>query len=136
MRVALTDRGRNNQVILVSYQVFKTVSITNKKTVVSQCFFLGACFTKSALNSIGPLQGSPQGLKGSLQGASWQVRLLFKRREISRYNDLMSFDVTRCIIRCHSLYHSLSFIVTRCCHSMLSLDVSPNCLFINDHKRK
>ena len=63
--------------------------------------------------------------------------------------------VTRChslsliVIRCHSLYHSLSlvvplavirchslsFVVTRCttrCHS-LSLDVLLDCLFINDH---
>ena len=35
----------------------------------------------------------------------------------------LSFVVTRCITRCHSLYYSLSFIVFRCttCYHLLSL---------------
>ena len=44
----------------------------------------------------------------------------------------LSLAVPRVVIRCHSLYHSLSLVVIRC-HS-LSLDVPLVCLFINDRK--
>ena len=42
--------------------------------------------------------------------------------------------VTRCTNRCHSLYHSMSFVVTPChlLYHSLSLDVQLVCLFIND----
>ena len=46
----------------------------------------------------------------------------------------LSFVVTPCTTRCHSLRHLLSFVVTLCttrCH-LLWLDVSIICLFIND----
>ena len=66
-----------------------------------------------------------------------------KKRRISRRATrcrLLSFVVIRCTTRCHSFYHSLSFVITRChrlslvvthFHS-LSLDVPLVCLFIND----
>ena len=40
-----------------------------------------------------------------------------KKKKIGRYNHSLSFVVTRCITRCHSMYHSLPFVVTRC-HSL------------------
>ena len=97
----------------------------------------------SALNSIVSLQGPPQGLKGSPQGAQRQGSFLFEKKK-----NLPKWSLVRChplyhslsllVIRCHSLYHSsnysLSFVVTLCitrCHS-LSLDVPLACLLIND----
>ena len=44
---------------------------------------------------------------------------------------VVPLDTTRCTTPCHSLYHSLPFVITRC-HSM-SLDVPLVCLFTNDH---
>ena len=45
----------------------------------------------------------------------------------------LSFVVTRCTTYCHSLYHSLLFVVTRCTthRHLLSIDVPLFCVFIN-----
>ena len=112
----------------------------------------------SALNSIGLFQRSSSRFKefslGCLVVAS---SLIWKKKEklaemVTRCYSLplvvtlchsLSFFVTRCTTRCHSLYtrcyslyHSLSFVVTRChCHLLyhsLSLDVPLTCLFLND----
>ena len=68
-------------------------------------FLLTSLFAKSALNSIGPLQGLPQSLKGSLQGVYQQVP---KFAKITIHCHSFSLVVTRC----HSLYHSLSLLVS------------------------
>ena len=74
-----------------------------------------------------------------------------KKRKISRNGHSLSFVVTRCTTRCHSLYHSLSlvvplvvirchslsFVVTRCttrCHS-LSFVVTRCTTRLSFHKR-
>ena len=96
----------------------------------------------SALNSIGLHQRSSSRFKefslGCLVVAS---PLIWKKNpKNSRNGHLLSFVVTRCATRCHSLSlvvtlcHSLSLVVIRC-HS-LSLDVPFVCLFINDSKVK
>ena len=65
-----------------------------------------------------------------------------KRRKIDRNDKLLSFVITRC----HSLHHSLSFVlplvVTKCstrCHLMyysLTLDVTLLCLFKSDQFKR
>ena len=91
--------------------IFQIVFITNKITVSIPAsyryyFFLGACFAKSTLNSIGPFQDPLQGLKGSPQGAQWWVTLYFRKKE----------KLAKITTHCHSL----------------PLDVSLVCLFVKD----
>ena len=93
----------------------------------------------SVLNSIVAIQGPPQVLKSSLQGTQWQVSLLFdkkKKTENTTCCHSTSFVVTHCywlpfVADCcpthrHSLYHSLSFVVT--CSHLLSLFVT-QCMY-------
>ena len=55
-------------------------------------------------------KGSLQGLKSSPQGVQWQAPLLFEKKKNQPKWSLVE-------IRCHSLYHSLPFLITRC-HSL------------------
>ena len=108
----------------MSYYFYKFFCMYHKqKNSLSTCFLrliflLTSLFSKSALNSIDPLQGLPLGLKVLFRMPI--SRFLQKKRNISQNNHSLSFVVTRCGTRCHLLYHSLS------------LDVLLVCLFIND----
>ena len=98
----------------------------------------------SGLSSIVSLQDPLKCLKSSLQGAQWQVSLLFEKRKMSQNDHQLSLVV----IHCHSLSPDVPLVVTRCtprCHLLLliaircsslyhsmSLDVSLVCLFINN----
>ena len=112
----------------------------------------------SSLNSISLFfsRSSSKFKKFSLGCSVVDSSLIRKKRRISRNSHSLSSLV---VIRCHWLYHSLSFLVTRChslspvtplvvtrCHSLSlvislvvilchssSLDVPLVCLFINDH---
>ena len=88
----------------------------------------------SALNSIGPLQGSSSKFNEFSLGCLVVGSSLIGKKEklvemVTRCHSL-SLVVTCCTTRCHSL----SLVVIRC-HSLynsLSRDVPPVCLFIND----
>ena len=124
-RVAGTKRGKDNQVMFMSYCLY------NKQ---ENCLMLltahisseGYVFDKSFLNSMGPLDGSPQGpwFKGS---SLWcLVRFLYcsKKGNFSRNNH---FFVSCC--------HSFSLAVTRTprCYS-LSLFVTPSITRLSFYK--
>ena len=70
IRVAGTDRGKNHQVMFASYYLHKFLKlcILQTKSCINYCFLLLLFLLRgfSALNSIDPLQGPPQGLKSSL----------------------------------------------------------------------
>ena len=126
---------------------YKKKTTTKKQKKLSQFLLLTVDISHqglySALNSIVPIQGPPQVLKTSPQGTQWQVSLLFdkkKKTENTTCCHSASFVVTRCYslpfvaaccpTHCHSLYHSLSFVVT-CSHS-LSLFVT-QCMYKNPY---
>ena len=88
-----------------------------RKKFFNSCF-LGACFY-SYFNSF--LQDPPQCLKSSLQGAQWQVPLLYGKKE----------NQPKMATCCHTLPLVIPLVVIRF-HS-LSLDILLVCLFINDH---
>ena len=93
-----------------------TVNIPSQKLA----FVLNPFFNKW-VNSIVPIQGPHQGLKSSLQGAKWQVPLLFERKKnylkrplvVTHCQPLLLIDI-RCTTLRHSFYHLLLFAVTRC----------------------
>ena len=87
----------------------------------------------SALNSIVLLQGPLQDLKSSVQGAQWQVPLLFEKKT-KDYLLVVQLVVTRCTSHCHLL----SLVVIRChlLQHSLSFNVSLVCLFINDRESR
>ena len=127
--------------------MFKVVCITNEKTVLipasySLYFFPGVLIQQSFFQILLNV---------------WKVRFRMqsgrfvsysKRRNISQ-NDHSVFSLSFVVTLCHSLllvvsrfpthyhslYHLLSFVVTRCssCCYLLSLDVSLVCRFINAH---
>ena len=102
--------------------VFKrTVSILAS---YCQCFFFGACFAKSAFNSIGSILRSLVKSVSSVclvRGSSYS-----KKSKFSRNDHLLSF-IALVVIFLHLLHHLLSLIVTQCI----------TCLFfINDQKYK
>ena len=125
----------------LSSEMLKVAWITNKKTVSvpasnGQFSFLGVCFY-SYFNSLSSRSSSM--FKESLQGAQWQVPLLFVKKEnqpkrplvITRCNSL-SIVVTRC--------HSLSLVVIRyhsVCHSSIFLPMIRNFNnnFLKEHLR-
>ena len=78
--------------------------------IYSQRFF-------SALDSVVPLS-LPQGFESGIQGAQWQVPLLFEEWKIIRNDHLLSLAV----ICCQSLSLVVPLIVTRC-HSRYHLHV-------------
>ena len=97
----------------------------------------------SALNSIGLLQRSSSRFKEfSLECLVVGSSLIWKKkkRKISHYGHLLSFVVTHCTTRCHSLSIAVTLchlfsLVLICCHSLyhsLSLNVPLVCLLIND----
>ena len=105
----------------LSSQIFKVVCITNKTVSIPSSyfsyFFSGAFFC-SQFNSPSPRSYS-RFKEFSLR---WYVPLLFEKKRKISWNDYsLSFKLvpmalgTRLVItRFHLLYHSLSFVVTRC----------------------
>ena len=100
------------------------------------------------LTSIVSLQDPLQSLKSLFRVHSGRFLCYSKKRKISQNDHSLSLVVIRChslynslslvvpliVIRCHSFSLVVSFVVTCCttrCH-LLSLDVSLVCLFIND----
>ena len=128
-------KSLGNVCVILSSEIFKVVGITNKKTVsipasYREYFFLGACFYSkfSSLSVRSSLMFNKY-----LQGAQWQIPLLFKKKKnqpkrplvvirchllllgVIRFHSLSSSSLI--IIRCHSLCHSLSFVV-HLCHAL------------------
>ena len=105
----------------------KQKNCLNTNATYCSRFFLGTDFDKSVFNSICSLNRSPQDLWPSFYRVLSDRFLSYsKERKFSRSDHSLSFVVTRCSTRCHSLYHSLTLNVIRFitrCHS-LSLVVS------------
>ena len=83
------NQSRNESLgcfVILSFMIFKVVYISNKNYLSSfflpliLLIFLRSCLLVVALNSAVPLRGLLQGLKSSLQGAQWQVSLLFEKK--------------------------------------------------------
>ena len=104
------------------------VSQTRKFSIPAsygQCFFLGACFY-SYFNSLSSISSSmfKECFSGCIAIGSSLIRKKGKFAKMTTRCHWLSRVITRClslslvvplvVIRCHSLYHSLSLAVTRC----------------------
>ena len=83
-------------------------------------FLIG--FLLVLIQYLSSFQGPLQSLKSSPQVAQWQTPLLFEKKEelaeiATHCRCLLSFVVTGCTTRCHSLSLILPLVVTRC-HSL------------------
>ena len=82
----------------------------------------------SGLSSIVSLQDPLKCLKSSLQGAQWQVSVLFEKRKMSQNDHQLSLVV----IHCHSLSPDVPLVVTRCaprCHLLLLIAIRCSSLY-------